>query len=138
VVYIPTEGWHRFEVEVDDQATIYLTTPADIANNVSGPAVAFVSTNANSYRSESPQQFPVYLYPGVHVITTVAQNFVEATGAGVAVELWNNSTGGDVIWRLRDGSNPPYLINPSATVCQYNDNTYGDPIENPYTKILLK
>lgn len=115
VVYIPAAGTYQFQAEVDDSLELY----------VDGSLVGSIASFQESYKSETPISFYVYLNVGVHVIRTVATNSLVAYGSGVAVELWDPSN--NVIWRLRDGSSGTYLDNPGATTCVYDVPTYGDP-----------
>lgn len=115
VVYIPVAGTYQFQAEVDDSLELY----------VDGSLVGSVASFQESYKSETPISFYVYLNVGVHVIRTVATNSLVAYGSGVAVELWDPSN--NVIWRLRDGSSGVYLNNPAAIACTYEMPTYGDP-----------
>lgn len=114
VVYIPVAGTYQFQAEVDDSLALY----------VDGSLVGSIASYQESYKSETPISFYVYLNVGVHVIHTVATNSLVAYGSGVAVELWDPSN--NVIWRLRDGSSGTYLDNPAATTCTYDIPTYGD------------
>ena len=114
VVYIPAAGTYQFQAEVDDSLELY----------VDGSLVGSIASFQESYKSETPIPFYVYLNVGVHVIRTVATNSLVAYGSGVAVELWDPSN--NVIWRLRDGSSGAYLDNPGAITCTYDMPTYGD------------
>jgi len=114
VVYAPIAGTYQFQAEVDDSLELY----------VDGNMIGSIASFQESYKSETPIIFNIYLNVGVHVIRTVATNELQAYGAGVAVELWDPSN--NVIWSLRNGSSGPYLNNPGAGTCIYNDNTYGD------------
>jgi hypothetical protein len=114
VVYVPVAGTYQFQAEVDDSLELY----------VDGNSVGSIASFQQTYKSETPVSFYIYLNIGVHVIRTVATNSLQAYGAGVAVEMWDPSN--NVIWSLRNGSSGTYLDNPAAITCTYNDNTYGD------------